>query len=49
MGICESIRGVENSTLWFIGKIVATGDRSTPGSIYVHQGAVARLPGLVQP
>ena len=35
--------------MWFVGKIVATGDRSTPGSIYIQQGAVAWLPDLVQP
>ena len=32
-----------------VGKIVTTGDRSTPGSIYIHKGAEAWLPGLVQP
>ena len=44
-----NVRGVENNTEWFVGKIVTTGDRSSPGSKYIHQEAVAQLPGLVQP
>ena len=29
-GICENNRGVENVTVWYVRKIVATGGRSTP-------------------
>ena len=28
--ICENKRGVENVTVWYVSKIVATGGRSTP-------------------
>ena len=29
-GICENNRGVENVTVWYVSKIIATGGRSTP-------------------
>ena len=29
-GICENNCGVENFTMWYVSKIVATGGRSTP-------------------
>ena len=41
-GICENNRGVENVTVWYVGKIVATGGRSTPRqSIYNKGGGLA--------